>query len=205
MFDFESICVQEESFKTPIQQNGLVIIFPFKFPFPQILWQNQFSFATLILIISLLPWKFSSPKQCKNEKFFFDIKTTININLGSILEKLTQRHNRSERADLDDCDNETCTSTQFVQIQKKQLIDMQGHLKRYCNVLPIFGFNSANYDLKLIKSFLLPVLVNERNFWTDYYHKNEPVFFVQFRWYSVVGCFRFSRRRRNNSWFFLKP
>ena len=50
-----------------------------------------------------------------------------------------------------------------MQIQKKQLIDLQEHLKRYCNVLPIFGFNSAKYDLNLLKSYLLPILVNERN------------------------------------------
>ena len=82
---------------------------------------------------------------------FFDIETTINIKLGSILEKLTLRHNRREQADLDDCDNETCTSTQFLQIRKKQLIDLLEHLERYCNVLPIFGFNNAKYDLNLIK------------------------------------------------------
>ena len=50
-----------------------------------------------------------------------------------------------------------------MQIQKKQLIDLQEHLERYCFVLPIFGFNSAKYDLNLIKSFLLPILVKERN------------------------------------------
>ena len=86
------------------------------------------------------------------KKLFFDIETTININLGSILEKLTLRHNRREQADLDDCDNGTCTSTKVLQIQKKQLIDLQERLERYCNVLPIFGFNSAKYDLNLIKS-----------------------------------------------------
>ena len=36
-------------------------------------------------------------------------------------------------------------------------------MERYCNVLPVFGFNSAKYDLNLIKSFLLPILVNERD------------------------------------------
>ena len=97
------------------------------------------------------------------KNLFFDIETTINIKLGSILEKLTQRHNRREQAHLDDCDNETCTTTQFLQVQNKQLIDLQEHLERYCNVLPIFGFNSAKYDLNLIKSYLLPILVNESN------------------------------------------
>ena len=34
---------------------------------------------------------------------------------------------------------------------------------RYCNVLPVFGFNSAKYDINLIKSYLLTILVNERD------------------------------------------
>ena len=46
---------------------------------------------------------------------------------------------------------------------KNQLIDLQESLQRYCNVLPVFGFNSAKYDLNLIKSYLLPILVNERD------------------------------------------
>ena len=99
----------------------------------------------------------------KTKNLFFDIKTTIKIKLSGILGKLTQRHNRREQADLDDCDDETCSSTQFLQIQKKQLIDLQEHLERYCDVLFVFGFNSAKYDLNLIKSYLLPILVNERN------------------------------------------
>ena len=36
-------------------------------------------------------------------------------------------------------------------------------MERCCNVLPIFGFNSEKFDLNLIKSYLLPILVNERN------------------------------------------
>ena len=44
--------------------------------------------------------------------------TTIEVKLGSILEKLTQRHNRQEDADLNDSGNEICASTQFLQIQK---------------------------------------------------------------------------------------
>ena len=34
---------------------------------------------------------------------------------------------------------------------------------RYNNVLPVFGFNNAKYDLNLIKSHLLPILVKERD------------------------------------------
>ena len=67
---------------------------------------------------------------------------------------------------VDDCiveEEENDLSTQYLQMQKNQLIDLQEHFERYCNVLPVFGFNSAKYDINLIKSYLLPILVNERD------------------------------------------
>ena len=79
------------------------------------------------------------------------------------MEKFTQRHNRKKKADLDDCDYETCTSSQFLKIQTKKLMDLQEHLERYYNVSLIFGFNSAKYDLNPIKTYLLNILVEERN------------------------------------------
>ena len=63
----------------------------------------------------------------------------------------------------DDCDNEICASTEFSQIQNYQLIDVQESLERLCKVLSVVCFNSAKNDLDLIKSYLLPILVNERN------------------------------------------
>ena len=42
------------------------------------------------------------------------------------------------------------------------MVDLQESLQCYCNVLSVFGFKSAKYDLKLIKSYLLPILVNEQ-------------------------------------------
>ena len=48
-------------------------------------------------------------------------------------------------------------------MQKNQLIELQEHLERYCNVLPVFGFNSAKCEINLINSYLLPILINERN------------------------------------------
>ena len=43
------------------------------------------------------------------------------------------------------------------------MIELQEHLERYCNVLLVFRFNSAKYDINLINSFLQPILINERN------------------------------------------
>ena len=48
-------------------------------------------------------------------------------------------------------------------MQKNQLTVLQKHLERYCNVLPVYGFNSAKYDINSIKSYLLPILINEKN------------------------------------------
>ena len=81
---------------------------------------------------------------------FFEVETTIKIKLSSILEQLNQRHRQRERVidyDNDEYFNDTAEekelSTQFLQLQKNQLIDLQEHFERYCNTLPVFVFNSA--------------------------------------------------------------
>ena len=97
---------------------------------------------------------------------FFEVETAIKIKLCAILEQLNQRRNRAERVSnfVDDwtLEEEMDLSTQFLQMQKNQLIDLQEHFERYCTTLPVSGFNSAKYHINLIKSYLLPVLVNER-------------------------------------------
>ena len=100
---------------------------------------------------------------------FIEVETAIKIKLSSVLEQLNQRHSQSERViafEDDECFNDTADekelSTQFLQMQKNQLNDLEEHFERYCNTLPVFGFNSAKYDINLIKSYLLPILVNER-------------------------------------------
>ena len=49
----------------------------------------------------------------------------------------------------------------FYRYKKNQIIDLQESLGQNCNVLPVSVFNSAKYVLNLIKSYLLPILVNE--------------------------------------------
>ena len=98
---------------------------------------------------------------------FFEVETTVKIKLYAILEQLKKRRNRAERVSkfVDDCivEEEKDLPTQFLQMQKNQLFDLQEHFERYCNVLPVFGFNSAKHNINLIKSYLLTILVNERD------------------------------------------
>ena len=133
MFDFESVCAQEESFKDTDTTKWIGKHIPISVSISSNLVKEPFFLCNsdphhlVTSFIGALE-NLALQSKAKMKKLFFDIETTIKIKLGSILEKLTQRHNRKEQADLDNCDNETCTSTQFLQIQKKQLIDLQEHL-----------------------------------------------------------------------------
>ena len=172
IFDFESICVQEESFKDTKTTTWIGKHVPVSVSISSNLVEEPFflyNFDSHHLVSSFNGTLEGLAPQSKAQMklLFLDIETTIKIRLGSILEKLTQRHNRREHARFDmsqdDCDNEICASTPLLQIQKNQLIDLQESLEHYCNVLPVFGFNSAKYDLNFIKSYLLLALVNERD------------------------------------------
>ena len=67
----------------------------------------------------------ASQSKAKLKNLFLDIEKTIKIKRGNTLEKLKKRHNRREHARFDmsqdDCDNEVCASTQFLEIQKKSI------------------------------------------------------------------------------------
>ena len=100
---------------------------------------------------------------------FLEIETAIKCKLTRTLESLNERRCRNQRVFefedhcFEDDNEEKDASTQVLQMQKNQLIELQEHLERYCNVLPASGFNSAKYDINLIKSYLLPILTNEKN------------------------------------------
>ena len=89
---------------------------------------------------------------------FLEVDTAIKSKLTRTLEALNERRCRNQRVfELEDhCfeyDNEEKDAlTQFLQMQKNQLIELQEHLERYYNVLPVFGYNRAKYDNNLIKS-----------------------------------------------------
>ena len=172
IFDFESICVQEETFRDTKTTTWIRKTVPIPVSISSNLLEepiflcNSYSHHLVTTFVGALE-KFASQSKAKMKNLFLDNETIIKIKLGRILEKLTQRPIGRENARFDmsqdDCDNEICASTQFLQIQRTQLIDLQETLERYCNVLIVFGINSANYDLNLIKSYLLPILVNERD------------------------------------------
>ena len=127
IFDVESICVQEETFRDTNTTNWKgkhVPIFVFissNLVGEPIFLCNSDPHHLVASFIGALE-NLGSQSKAKVKNLFLDIETTIKIKLGNILEKLTQRHIRREHARFDmsqdDCDNEVCASTQFLQIQR---------------------------------------------------------------------------------------
>ena len=136
-----------------------------------------------------------SQSRAKRKNLFLDIETTKKIKMGSFLEKLSQLHKRREIAmfdmSQDDCDNKSCASTQILQIQNSQLIDLQESLERYCNVLLVFGFNKAKYDLNLIKSSLPPIVINERDIERTVIKKANQFISFKFRYFQLLDILNF--------------
>ena len=98
-----------------------------------------------------------------------DVETAIKTKLTRTRESRNERRCRNQRVFefedpcSEDDNEEKDASTQVLQMKKNQLTELQEHLERYCNVLPVFGFNSAKYDISLFKSDLLSILINESN------------------------------------------
>ena len=130
IFDFESICVQAETFRDTNTTTWIGKHVPMSVSISSNLVEEPFFFCNSdphhLVASSIGAFKnLALQSKAKMKNLFFDIETTIKNKLGNILEKLTQRHNRREHARFDmsrdDCDNEICASTQFIQLQKKSI------------------------------------------------------------------------------------
>ena len=155
---FELIYIQEESLKDTKTTTWIgkhvpisVSIFSNLVEEPISLYKSDLQHLVLTFIGTL---EGLAPQSKAQMNFVFpDIKTTLKIELGSILEKLTQRHIRREhtRFDMsqDDCDNEHCASTQFSQIQKNQLIDIQESLEFFLQCFACVWFQQCKIRSQL--------------------------------------------------------
>ena len=174
VFDFESVCVKDETYKETETTKWIGKHVPMSVSIssnllPEHLFLCNSDTRHLVSSFASAFEGLATQSKAQMKLRFFEVETAIKIKLSNILEQLNQRHNQREGViDFDDDQyfNDTAEkkelSTQFFQMQKNQLIDLQEHSERYFNTLPLFGFNSAKYGINLIKSYLLPILVNER-------------------------------------------
>ena len=146
--------------KWPRSRSGSM--YRYQFHFRQFWCNHLFSFAIFLALGG-----FGNPNKTQMKSYFLEVATTKKINLGGVTEKPSQKHIQVERVIefVDDCivdSEEQDLSIQFLQMQKNQIFDSQEHFERYCNVLPIFAFNSTIYDINLIKSYVLPIFLSKR-------------------------------------------
>ena len=135
IFDFEPIFVQEEIFEdittTTCIGKRLLIFVSISSNIvnePIFLWNcnPRHLVATLIGFLKSL----AVQSETQMQLLILDIETRNQVKLGIILEKVNQLLSRREQASLDWCDIERCASTQFLQIRKSQLVDLQESLVR---------------------------------------------------------------------------
>ena len=91
---------------------------------------------------------------------FLEVEAEIETRLSDISSRLeiiseSQLENSIKAEDSN-------ASKNFLRYQQKQLLDLQCHFNNYFDTLPVFGFNSGKFDLNLIKSYLIPHLLNDK-------------------------------------------
>ena len=174
VFDFESICIPEEKFKntettTWIGKRVSISVSISSNLIAQPIFLCNCNPRDLVESFIDAVEGLATQGKAQTKLKILEVETAIKSKLTRTLESLNERRCRNQRVFemedhcFEDDNEEKVASTQFLQMQKNQLIELQEHLERYCNVLPVFRFNSAKYDINLIKSYLLPMLINERN------------------------------------------
>ena len=174
VFDFESICIPEEKFKNTkttiwIGKHVSISVSISSNPIARPFFHGNSNPRDLVESFINAVEGLATQSKAQMKLKFLEVETAIKCKLTRTLESLNERRCRNERVYdfenqcLEDDSEEKEASTLLLQMQKNQLNELQEHLESYCNVLPVFGFNSAKCDINLIKSYLLPILINERN------------------------------------------
>ena len=174
VFEFESICTPEIKFKNTETTSWIgkhvtrsVSLSWNLIAMPIFLCKSspRNSVESLIDAVEVL----ATQSKTQMKLNFLEVETANISKLTQTLESLNEHRCRNQRVFefedqfFEDDNEKKDASTQFFQLQKNKLIERQEHLERYCNVLPVSEFISAIFDINLIKSYLLPFLMNERN------------------------------------------
>ena len=162
IFDFESISIPEKKFKKTGTTNWIGKHVPISLSissnliFMPIFLCNSNPRDSVESFINALEGLATQSKAQMKLKIL-EVETAIKGKLTRTLESLNERRCGNQRIFefedqcFEDDNEEKDALTQFLQMQKNPLIELQEHLERYCNLLPVFGFNSAKYDINLIK------------------------------------------------------
>ena len=166
IFEFESICVRVDGFKDTETTRWIGKHVPISVSISCHLLQDSIFICNSNprdLVSSLVDALENLTAQSKAQMrmSFLEVETAKESKLSHLMELLNERRPRREATftfEDECCEAESegkDVSTQFPHIQKKQMIQLQEYFEIFCNVLPVFGFNSGRYDINLIKKYLL--------------------------------------------------
>ena len=154
IFDFQSICVPTEELKETQTTTcfgkhvPISVSISSKLIDEPIFLYNKDPQNLIIDFVSKLELLAEKSKLETRTKFQ-DIEVAVNERMNKIFDQLNERgknysSNKFEYEDecIEDSE-EADMSTQFLRIQKNQLIDLKQHLERYVYTLPISGYNSG--------------------------------------------------------------
>ena len=124
---------------------------------------------------------------------FFQFDTVRNCRHLLILESPYQRRSPCVGIEAEDNNSEN-SSTQLLQLQKNQLLDLQEQFDTHCNILAVCGFSSARYDTNLMKSYQVPIFASKRDIEPIVIKKSQTICFLQIWWCSSSWHFELFRR-----------
>ena len=125
------------------------------------------------------------------KKFFLDIETKITITLVASWRNLPNVIIEGSKQIWMIVIAKLVPQLNSCRYKKNQLIGLQESLELFCNVLPVFGFNSAKYDLNLIKSYLLPILINEEDIEPTVIKKANQFISIKFGDFQLLDLMNF--------------
>ena len=192
VFDFESICIQNQDLTDTISTTWIGKHVPISVSISSNLFEEPFFICSkdpkdliisFVTKLELIADKSKAEMRMKFESVENAIKSKLNV----LFEKLGNRRTKKYRSFEyeDECveDDEENVSTQFLQQQKNQMVELLENYERYVNTLPVFGFNSGKYDLNLIKEYLIPYLINDRDIQPTVIKKSNQ--FVSFKFGNI--------------------
>ena len=155
VFDFECICIPEKKFKNTDTTTWIGEHVPI-----------SVSISSNLIAKTIFPCNsnprdlvesfidavegFATHSKTQMKLKFLEVETAIKSKLTRTLESLNERRYRNqpvfefEDHCFEDDNEEKDASTEFLQMQKNQLIELQEHLERYSNVLPVFYLIAQN-------------------------------------------------------------
>ena len=165
VFDFEAICVHSVDISNTATTSWIgthvpvsVSIFSNLLKEPIFLCEKDPNRLIISFVAQLET--LSAKNKADLRPKFLEVEAEIETRLSDISSRLeiiseSQLENSIKAEDSN-------ASNKFLRYQQKQLLDLQCHFNNYVDTLPVFGFNSGKYDLNLIKSYLIPHLLNDK-------------------------------------------